>query len=157
VSSAYPESIWLYSCRRLDLLETACAQYAHAPERKPARGVEQARTIASETRLSNRQVWNNARSSLPHEFAWTAGRVGLAGPSGLVRHLTSGLLADGTWYEGENYHLFAHRGLWYGVTIANTAGVRLDPALVARFDEAFATPFLTALPDFTFPSRRDSQ
>ena len=31
------------------------------------------------------------------------------------------------------------------------------PALVARFDEAFATPFVTALPDFTFPSRRDSQ
>src|SRR4030095_15864744 len=25
------------------------------------------------------------------------------------------------------------------------------------FDEAFATPFVTALPDFTFPSRRDSQ
>jgi len=108
--------------------------------------------------LSNRQVWNNAAllaaSRLLHRRVHDAA---LHGPSGLVRHLTSGLLRDGTWYEGENYHLFAHRGLWYGVMIAAAAGVQLDAALVARFDEAFATPFVTALPDFTFPSRRDSQ
>ena len=79
------------------------------------------------------------------------------GPSGIVAHLGGGLLADGTWYEGENYHLFAHRGLWYGVTMAETAGLELPTPLVDRFQRGFATPFATALPDFTFPSRRDSQ
>ena len=160
--STYLESIWLLQLVvALDLLESA---HAHLPRPLSAslraRVIEpSARLIASyDEGLSNRQVWNNAAllaaSRLLH------GRVNesaLRGPSGLVRHLTRGLLADGTWYEGENYHLFAHRGLWYGVTIASAAGVQLDPALVARFDEAFATPFVTALPDYTFPSRRDSQ
>ena len=45
------------------------------------------------------------------------------GSSGIVTHLTTGLLADGTWFEGENYHLFAHRGLWYGVTMAERSGL----------------------------------
>ena len=31
------------------------------------------------------------------------------------------------------------------------------PALARRFDDGFAAPFVTALPDLTFPSRRDSQ
>ena len=160
--STYLESIWLLQLVvALDLLESANANLPHALSgRVRERVVEpSARLIASyDEGLSNRQVWNNA--ALLAASRLLGGRVddaALNGPSGLVRHLTSGLLADGTWYEGENYHLFAHRGLWYGVTIANAAGVRLDPALVARFDEAFATPFVTALPDFTFPSRRDSQ
>jgi hypothetical protein len=71
--------------------------------------------------------------------------------------LGDGLLADGTWYEGDNYHQFAHRGLWYGVAVAERAGSTLDAALVARFDAGFAPPFLVALPDDTLPARRDSQ
>jgi hypothetical protein len=67
------------------------------------------------------------------------------------------LLVDGSWYEGENYHLFAHRGLWYGVTMAERAGIPLATADVDRFQLGFSTPFLTALPDLTLPSRRDSQ
>jgi len=31
------------------------------------------------------------------------------GESGLAMHLSVALLPDGSWYEGENYHLFAHR------------------------------------------------
>src|SRR6185295_18143594 len=69
----------------------------------------------------------------------------------------TGLLRDGTWYEGENYHMFAHRGLWYGVTLAEQAGLELPNELIARFQLGFSTPFMTALPDFTLPSRRDSQ
>jgi hypothetical protein len=79
------------------------------------------------------------------------------GESGLAMHLTEGLLPDGTWYEGENYHLFTHRGLWYGVAMAECLGVELPSVLLDRFDRAFVTPFLTALPDYTLPSRRDSQ
>ena len=36
-------------------------------------------------------------------------------------------------------------------------GIRSLPTLVARFDDGFAAPFRTVLPDLTFPSRRDSQ
>src|SRR3954467_2550164 len=36
-------------------------------------------------------------------------------------------------------------------------GVELPDALIQRFNTGFSTPFLTALPDFTLPSRRDSQ
>ena len=160
--STYLESIWLLQLVvALDLLETAGGTTS------PTLGAEvrdrlvepSAALIASyDEGLSNRQVWNNA--ALLAASRVLSGRVdetAVSGPSGLVRHLEEGLLGDGTWYEGENYHLFAHRGLWYGVTIAGAAGVRLDAGLVARFEEAFATPFVTALPDFTFPSRRDSQ
>src|SRR5207244_3659949 len=76
---------------------------------------------------------------------------------GIATHLSQGILADGSWYEGENYHVFAHRGLWYGVTIAERASLELPGPLTARFHEGFAIPFATALPDFTMPSRRDSQ
>jgi hypothetical protein len=67
------------------------------------------------------------------------------------------LLRDGTWYEGENYHLFAHRGLWYGVNVAERIGGGVSNELIDRFDRGFVTPLLTSLPDLTFPSRRDSQ
>ena len=90
--------------------------------------------------------------------AWrSAATSAVFGRSGVISHLENGLLADGTWYEGENYHLFAHRGLWYGVTLAEVAGFEIPNDLVQRFEKGFAAPFLTALPDFTFPSRRDSQ
>ena len=159
--STYLESIWLLQLVvALDVLEATEGTPRGLGGDVRDRLVEPSAALIAgyDEGLSNRQVWNNAAllaaSRLLH------GRVDdapLHGPSGLVRHLTSGLLGDGTWYEGENYHLFAHRGLWYGVTIAATAGVRLDAPLVERFDEAFATPFVTALPDYTFPSRRDSQ
>ena len=68
-----------------------------------------------------------------------------------------GCSTTATWYEGENYHLFAHRGLWYCVVLAETAGIAIDANLTARFQEGFAAPFATALPDFTLPSRKDSQ
>jgi hypothetical protein len=88
--------------------------------------------------------------------SWLVRRA-VNGPSGLHAHLEGALLADGTWYEGENYHLFAHRGLWYGVTLAERAGITLPAELAGRFAEGFAAPLLTALPDFTFPARRDSR
>jgi len=41
--------------------------------------------------------------------------------------------------------------------MAERAGIPLDAADVGRFRLGFSTPFLTALPDLTLPSRRDSQ
>ena len=46
-------------------------------------------------------------------------------------HLADALLGDGSWYEGENYHLFAHRGLWYAMTIAERLG-RAPDAVAAH-------------------------
>jgi hypothetical protein len=161
--STYLESIWLLQLVvALDLLEMTSRHPSHASlgQRVRERVIEpSARLIAGyDEGLSNRQVWNNAAMlAAARVLGRRVDDAVLGGPSGLTAHLTSGLLSDGTWYEGENYHLFAHRGLWYGVTMAAAAGIALDDALVARFDEGFATPFMTALPDFTFPSRRDSQ
>ena len=109
--------------------------------------------------LSNRQVWNSAALGAAGvllgrpEFVERA----IVGSSGLHRFLRSGLLTDGSWYEGENYHLFAHRGLWYLMMLAEYAGASKPDELMERFARGFTAPLKTALPDFTFPSRRDSQ
>ncbi|HEY0969443.1 MAG TPA: heparinase II/III family protein [Gemmatimonadales bacterium] len=160
--STYLESIWLLQlCVALDLLEgVGAGGGVAAGARERVIAPSEALVASFPEGDSNRQVWNDAallaarlvlgRAGETEELVW--GRHGLAG------HLTHALLADGSWYEGENYHLFAHRGLWYGVALAGAAGQGpLPPELVARFDEGFVVPFQTALPDFTFPARRDSQ
>ncbi len=161
--STYLESIWLLQlCVALDALECAdAAAYAPLGARVRERVVEPSRQLIAgfpEGR-SNRQVWNAAA-------LLAASRVlgddeGVArwfdAPGGVTEHLLDGLLADGSWYEGENYHQFAHRGLWYGVTLAESAGLALPPALARRFSDGFAAPYLVALPDLTLPARRDSQ
>ncbi|HTE48206.1 MAG TPA: heparinase II/III family protein [Gemmatimonadaceae bacterium] len=157
--STYLESIWLMQiCAATSLLP---ASLRNLGDRVRDRIIEPSRAIIAEydERGSNRQVWNDAALLAAARMVDDAGAAESAvfGPSGIVSHLTTGLLPDGTWFEGENYHLFAHRGLWYGVTMAATAGIELPSALLERFNRGFATPFATALPDFTLPSRRDSQ
>ncbi|MBX6331103.1 MAG: heparinase II/III family protein [Gemmatimonadaceae bacterium] len=159
--STYLESIWLLQlCVALDLLEMSGAAGTLGASVRDRLVEPSARLIASyDEGGSNRQVWNDAaliaagtlldRPDIVHRA--------IHGSSGLVAHLSVGLLPDGTWYEGENYHFFAHRGLWYAVTMTEQRGESLPAALAARFQLAFAAPLATALPDFTFPSRRDSQ
>ena len=160
--STYLESIWLLQLVvALDLLQLSSGADAVLGGRVRERVIEpSAELICSyDEGFSNRQIWNDAaiaaaglalgRRALVHSA--------MLGPSGVQAALATGLLEDGSWYEGENYHLFAHRGLGYGVELARAARIELDPDLVARFDRGFSTPFATALPDFTFPARRDSQ
>src|SRR6185437_3414873 len=156
--STYLESIWLLQiCLAVDLLAGETSLGARVRDRI----IEPSRAIISEydEGRSNRQVWNDvamlAAARLLDDAR--AAESAVYGPSGIGALLGAGLLADGTWYEGENYHLFAHRGLWYGVTMATRAELELPDALIERFDAGFSTPFFTALPDFTLPSRRDSQ
>jgi heparinase II/III-like protein len=156
--STYLESIWLLQiCLAVDLLPGDASLLGRVRDRI----IEPSRAIIAEYDEggSNRQVWNDvALLAAARLLDDTRGAdTAVYGPSGIGVLLGSGLLADGTWYEGENYHLFAHRGLWYGVTMASRAGLELPEALIGRFDAGFATPFATALPDFTLPSRRDSQ
>ena len=112
---------------------------------------------------SNRQVWNAAALYALGRALDDAGLAHAAahGESGLLALLDGGVLADGLWYEGENYHWFALRGLAWGAEMLRTAGeVDLWSATEApavKFREAFWAPVLTSLPDFTFPARRDSK
>lgn len=158
--STYLESIWLLQvCLALDLLEQSDAAGALAGTVRDRVIVPAARLIAEfDEGSSNRQVWNDAALMAAGRLLGdeVLVREAALGRSGVVSHLATGLLEDGSWFEGENYHVFAHRGLWYGVTMAEAAGIELSSALVRRFDEGFVTPWLTALPDMTMPSRRDS-
>jgi hypothetical protein len=158
--STYLESVWLLqlclAARFLDMSgATGPADIVRASIAEPARAM-----IAEFNEgASNRQVWNNAAliaaGILCNDRAAVNDRA--HGIAGVGSHLAGGLLADGSWYEGENYHQFALRGLWYGVMLLEGQGIPIDPALIARFERAFAIPVLTALPDFTMPSRKDSQ
>jgi hypothetical protein len=163
--STYLESIWLLQiCVAIDLLETAGGQ-ATRGGRVRERIIEPSSSLirSYDEGASNRQVWNNAAllasSALLGSFP--AAEAIVWGRSGIISHLAQGLLGDGTWYEGENYHLFAHRGLWYGVQMAERLDLGLTEPFVApfiaRFDAGFPASFITALPDLTLPSRRDSQ
>ena len=158
--STYLESIWLLQlCVIADLLE-AGGDRATADEIRARIAAPSSALIAQyDEGMSNRQVWNNAAMMAAALLLGDRERAAqiVRAASGVEAHLQYGLLDDGTWYEGENYHLFAHRGLWYCVVLAETAGIEIDLKLLARFQEGFATPFATALPDFTLPSRKDSQ
>lgn len=162
--STYLESIWLLQLvLALDLLEAGApaGETGELGARVRDRLVApSAALIASyDECMSNRQVWNNAALAAAGILLGdnTLVEGALLGSSGLHAHLERALLRDGSWYEGENYHLFAHRGLWYCVQIAERQGYALPPELERRFGEGFAAPFRTLLPDLTYPSRRDSQ
>jgi hypothetical protein len=158
--STYLESIWLLMvCVATDLLDAAGERALGAMVRD--RIVEPSRALVAsyDEGASNRQVWNAAALAAAARLLDDRDGVehAVEGRSGVLSHLRRGLLADGTWYEGENYHQFAHRGLWYGVTLAEHAGLSLPDALRGPFERGFIAPFLTALPDLTLPARRDSQ
>jgi hypothetical protein len=111
--------------------------------------------------FSNRQTWHNA--ALVSIAVWfedgdLAARA-IEGQTGILAHLLHGFGEDGMWYEGDNYHLFALRGQLLALRWARLAGVDLldDPRLAARMAAALRAPALTALPDFTFPARKDSR
>lgn len=159
--STYLESLWLlHVCIAVDLLELVGAG-------ETVGGVVRERLVEPSAALiasfdegnSNRQVWNAAALVAAYRLLdreAEATRVA-DGAHGVLHHLAHGLLADGTWYEGENYHQFAQRGLWYGVALLEAMGGTVPVALEPRWRAAAVAPFLTALPDFTLPARRDSQ
>lgn len=111
--------------------------------------------------MSNRQTWNSAALTAlsvwfgDEELAQTA----IEGRTGLLGHLADGFGDDGMWYEGENYHLFALRGLLIGMGWARLAGVNLipDDRSATHLARALLAPAWSALPDLTFPARKDSR
>jgi hypothetical protein len=161
--STYLESIWLANyLAAAGLLRDAGMLDPSLGEGVSAVADEAANIIGEfDEGLSNRQTWHNA--ALAAIAVWfededLAGRV-VEGPTGMIAHLVRGFGGDGMWYEGENYHLFALRGQLLAMGWARQAGVDIlaDSRLAARLEGALRAPALSALPDFTFPARKDAR
>ena len=160
--STYLESLWLlHICVALDLLESVGAAPSDLGDRVRDRLVApSAALIASfDEGWSNRQAWHVAARLAAARLLGHArdAEDAVHGAHGLLALLDRAMLADGTWYEGENYHQFAHRGLWYALTIAERAFGALPDAPRQRFALGFGAPLRVALPDLSLPARRDSQ
>ena len=159
--STYLESLWLLQlASALDLLEVAhgAAPALARDVRTHLLGPSRDLIASYPEGASNRQAWNASAVAAAALLLGERARAeeALTGASGISGLLAGGLLEDGSWYEGENYHQFAWRGLWFGVHIAEVAGIRIAPDLLARFDRGAHALVRTALPDLTLPARRDS-
>jgi Heparinase II/III-like protein/Alginate lyase/Carbohydrate family 9 binding domain-like len=161
--STYLESIWITDY----LAAASLLREAEALDADVAEGVgvvaEDAANLIGEfdEGFSNRQTWHNA--ALAAIAVWFEdGELlerAVQGPTGMLPHLVEGFGEDGMWYEGENYHLFALRGQLVGMGWARQGGMDLleDERLAGRLSTALRVPALTALPDHTFPARKDSR
>jgi hypothetical protein len=161
--STYLESIWICNYLAAAMLLREAGSLDHDTGEVVAAVADEAANIIGDfdEGLSNRQTWHNA--ALASIAVWfedeeLAARA-VEGPGGIVTHLLHGFGEDGMWYEGDNYHLFALRGQLLGMWWARQAGVDLlaDRKLADRLTAALRAPTMTALPDFTFPARKDSR
>ena len=161
--STYLESLWIGNYLAAATLLKAAGQLDAVVLRAVSQVADEAATLIGDydERFSNRQTWNNA--ALAAIAVWfedeDLAQRAIEGPTGLLAHLLRGFGGDGMWYEGENYHLFALRGLLTGAGWARVAGVDCfgDARLAERVAAALRAPALSALPDFTFPARKDSR
>ena len=161
--STYLESLWIGNYLAAAMLLRTAGRLDAAAARAVSQVADEAATLIGDydERFSNRQTWNNA--ALAAIAVWfedeDLAQRAIEGPTGLMAHLLRGFGRDGMWYEGENYHLFALRGLLTGAGWARLAGVDCfgDARLAERVTAALRAPALSALPDLTFPARKDSR
>lgn len=161
--STYLESIWLTRY----LAAAFLLREANALDEETLEGVnrlaEEAANLIGEfdEGASNRQVWHNA--ALAAVAVWfedqELAQRALEGHRGLAGALADGFGADGMWYEGENYHLFALQGMLTGACWARLAGAEffVEEQSRDRLVAALRAPIQSALPDGTFPARKDSR
>ncbi|HET8650440.1 MAG TPA: alginate lyase family protein, partial [Gemmatimonadales bacterium] len=150
--STYLESVWLTGMLAAAVLLREDGRLDEATASAVNQLADEAANLIGDfdEGRSNRQTWNDA--ALMAVAVWfedeELAQRALEAPSGLVAHLLEGFGPDGLWYEGENYHLFALRGLLLGIDWARDAGVDLiaDSALADQLDAALRAPALTALP-----------
>ncbi|MGQ0703384.1 MAG: heparinase II/III domain-containing protein [Gemmatimonadales bacterium] len=162
--STYLESLWVTSY-------LAAAHILRAAEALPAEHAEGVGRVAEEAAnligefnegLSNRQAWHAA--ALTAIAVWFDDAELLATAiedrTGLLGLLADGFAGDGLWWEGENYHLFALRGIMLGLHWAGSGelpDLLEDPDVREHFRTALLAPAHSALPDFTYPARGDSR
>src|SRR5438552_2937870 len=161
--STYLESLWICNILAAAVLLRESDNLDEATTRAVNQVADEAANLIGEFDewFSNRQTWNNAAlAAIAYWFEDEdlASRA-IESPTGLLAHLMRGFGPDGMWYEGENYHLFALRGLLTGVAWAAQAGIDVfaEAALAERVRAALLAPARSALPDFTFPARKDSR
>ncbi len=163
--STYVESVWVLQLAAATALLDDAGALPHGLRGRLADQLfaPSAALIEDFPETANRQVWHAAARYALGTVLGDAARTDDAahGPRGILATLDAGLHADGLWFEGENYHWFALRGLAWGAEMLRAAGDtdlwddRGD--LGVKFRAAFEAPLLTALPDFTFPARRDAK
>jgi hypothetical protein len=161
--STYLESLWITSYLAGAFILRESGRLSEERIEGVNRVADEAAALIGEFNegLSNRQTWHAA--ALTAIAAWFGdeelARNAVESRTGLLGHLADGFGNDGFWWEGENYHLFALRGLMLGLHWARAVGYELldDPALRTHFREAVLAPARSALPDFTYPARRDSR
>src|SRR5438445_2115259 len=161
--STYLESLWICNILAAAVLLRESGNLDEATTRAVNQVADEAANLIGEFDewFSNRQTWNNAAlAAIAYWFEDEdlASRA-IESRTGLLAHLMRGFGPDGMWYEGENYHLFALRGLLTGVAWAAQAGIDVfaEAALAERVRAALLAPARSALPDFTFPARKDSR
>jgi hypothetical protein len=161
--STYLESLWINAWLAAAV---TLRQAGRLPEERIAginRVADEAATLIAEFNegLSNRQTWHAAALAAIAVWFEDAELLGTAVESraGLVGHLADGFGSDGLWWEGENYHLFALRGLIHGIRWARVMDYDIleDREVLDHFRAALLAPARTALPDFTYPARGDSR
>jgi hypothetical protein len=161
--STYLESIWIGNYLAAATLLREGGELSEESAAVVSSVADEAANLIGEfdEGLSNRQTWHNA--ALASVAVWfedeeLATRV-IEGPTGILAHLLHGFGPHGLWYEGDNYHLFALRGQLLAMRWARQAGVDLlaDQRLADALAAALRAPAVTALPDFTFPARKDSR
>ena len=156
--STYLESIWLAQlAAAVSLLRAGGLEISGNARRMLE---ESARLIASFDELaSNRQVWNNT-ALIAAGVALDNERVvsrGWRGPHGIRWQIEHCLDEDGFWFEGENYHFFAARGLQLAAELLRATGRSLEnTATRHKLVSMYSAPLLTLLPDLTLPARADS-
>src|SRR2546426_3922013 len=161
--STYLESLWICNYVAAAFLLREAGQLDQSVAAGVAQVAEEAANIIGDfdEGFSNRQTWNNA--ALIAIAVWfedeELAQRAIESQTGLLAHVLRGFGRDGMWYEGENYHLFALRGVLAGTGWARHAGVDLFAELrvAARLAAALRAPAVSALPDFTYPARKDSR
>ena len=159
--STYLESLWLTSYLAAATLLRASDKLSERDTDAVSRVADEAATLIGEFNegLSNRQTWHAA--ALTAIAVWfddlELAQTAVESRTGLLGHLADGFGADGLWWEGENYHLFALRGLMQGMHWARALGFDLleQTEVKQHFASAALAPSRSALPDFTYPARRD--
>src|SRR5437660_476389 len=149
--STYLESLWVLNYVSAAWLLRAAGALDETTERGVNIVADEAATLIGDfdEGFSNRQTWNNAALAAIAVWFEDEGlaRRAIEDATGLVQHLR-GFRADGLWYEGEHYHLFALRGLLTGAGWAALAGLDCfaDEQLRERITLALLAPPLPAPP-----------
>ena len=161
--STYIESIWLsYLACGFDLTN-ADSCYSEEDRRAVVRELflPSAAVIRDyDEKWNNRQAFNNSgmcAAALLAEDGELLHYV-LNGEHGFAAHMERSVLADGLWYEGDNYHFATVPSLVNMAEMCRHGGIDLYHRSFGghSMEDMFLAPLKSLQPDLSFPSRKDS-